>query len=206
MRAWMFFVTLIFALLGMYYAGRNATVAAFPERKWVPATKSEEEKRVIRGRTPMETASKFLESSKLEIPEHYELRPEVTRTPLGPLVTYEVYQDGIPILGMRIELRMNRDMELVESDLEYRALPKADTDPRLSPEEVAEAARSRYQFVVDPAYGQHVGKVLVARSETEAPELAYVIPMNCGRLGSCQAVLRANDGQLLARSYSRGEF
>lgn len=188
----------------------SPSIASLPMAISEGATQRVAQVKSVSGRTPLEAAAKFLESNSnvLNVREYHELKPHVTRTPLGSRVVYDVYQDGVPIVGMQIRLRMNREMEIDEIENGYRALDKVDVDPKLTPSEAFDRVSEGRNFSPTAETFAFAGKIIFVRENAETPELAYVMPVQkCGaRASHCQLVIRANDGQLLARSVARAEF
>jgi len=164
----------------------------------------------IGGRTPLEVGENFLalQRAKIELRDYHELVPQVSRTPLGPRIIYQIRQDGVPIIGMNLRLRLNRELEVIEFENRYRPIHKIEIDAPLKPEEVLERVADRYRFAPTSETLAFATKVIFAKEGDSIPELAYTMPMSrCGpRSPHCQVVFRASDGQLLARSVARAEF
>lgn len=163
---------------------------------------------VISGDSPLEVTRKYLDDHReeLQLQEHHALKPEEYRSPLGSSVRYQVYQEGLPVIGVSIGFRLDRNLRIVEVENEYRPLEKADlNEPAMPPAQLAEEAAERYGLVADAA-GVDSGRVLYAHPASLKPQVAVTVPMKeptkHGR--GVLMLLRASDGQLLQRTYSRG--
>jgi len=161
------------------------------------------------GRSAREVADKFIEAHRetWQIQAHHELRGDVTDSPMGSRVHYEVYQDGMPVIGLGIDIRLNRDLEVVDVENGYRPLEKADLNGRQLPvEEIVKETSERYKMQPDGEIADAESlKILFASEASTSPEVALVLPLRKG-LQSYQVVIRASDGQLLGRTKSRSEF
>lgn len=165
----------------------------------------------VSGRTSLEVARNFVELHRAEwkLQSHHELVPEVYRSPLGSRVKFAIVQDGIPIIGLALEVRMNRNLEVVGFENEYKPLEKADlSSPTLSVSEVFQGASARLHLEPAPGSEDHVGKILFPVAGAPAPQLAYAVSMKDpeGKARLYQMVFRAADGQVLAKQQSRTEL
>lgn len=163
------------------------------------------------GRTPREAADLFVEAHREEwkIQSHHELRSEVSRSPLGSSVHYDVYQDGIPVVGVGIDIRLDRELRVVDVENGYRPLEKADTSvAQLPVEQIVKEAGDRYAYRAEGPV-ETTSRILFASEAMTSPELAVVVPLikqTDKGVQSYQVVFRATDGQFLGRTKSRSEF
>lgn len=165
------------------------------------------------GSDPVEVTREFLNAHREEwkLQTYHELRPVEHRTPLGSQVKYAVYQDGIPIVGLAIDFRLAANLQILEVDNRYQSLERLDLDSLqiLNEEEISETALGK-QYRPDPGVSNQFSKVLVVVPGQNTPELAYVAAVREQTLDSksrpVKLLLRATDGQILKKSFSRAEF
>ncbi len=216
MKKWLLFLAIaIAASLFLYFqmmAKNSPAMGVFsskaPLLSGLPAARP-----VIRqpgGRTPREVAQNFIDAHREEwkIQPHHELVPEISRFPLGSRVHYQVLQDGIPVVGMGIDVRMDSSLQVVEVQNEYRPLEKADVKgSQLPVGEILKEASQHYAYQPDTnaESAASSNQILFVSEAMTTPELAVVIPLVKGTQ-SYQVVFRASDGQFLGRSKSRSEF
>lgn len=216
MKKWLLFLAVAIAVSVWTYvreqassfgpsAGRkyvpNRRVSALPQRRASMAPI------VVSGDSALEVTKRYLDENReeLRIQEHHAMTAEEFRTPLGTSVTYRFTQDGLPIVGLSLSFRLDRDLRIVEIENEYRPLEKADLDePALPVAQLMAETAERYDLAADPSL--EVGKVLYAHPASLKPHVAVTVPMKePSRHGrGVLMLLRASDGQLLQKSYSRG--
>jgi len=158
--------------------------------------------------SPREIAEEYLVQHRdsLRLQPHHELRPEVYETPIGSTVRYGVFQDGLPIVGIGIEIQLDRDLAITRVNNEYRPLKKADlSEPMLTQEDVLEKVSSR--FVTDSDRVAQSSSLLYVEPGSDQPSLAYSVPVRemGKRSRSMQVLVRASDGQILRKSFSRAD-
>jgi len=138
----------------------------------------------------------------------HELRPSVFQTPLGARVNYQVFQDGLPILGAELHMRLGRD-NVVHLENQYLPLEKVDVNPKdaIDTAQVHELMKVS-NYLPDPSVGTEPAKILVPVQGTNRAELVYVVSARepGGSRRPVQVLLRASDGQVLGKNYSRMEF
>ena len=162
------------------------------------------------GKSPQEIADNYLNNHREEwhIQDYHQLRAELHASPVETTVIYRVYQDQLPVLGMKIEILVGKNLEVKSVQNSYRPVRKVDFshEPFLSAEEVIE--RIPPQFVADGATASHAASVLYVPASTDEPELAYTMPLQEGAPTPhpIHLLLRAADGQLLGRSVPRTAF
>lgn len=156
------------------------------------------------GRSPQEIADNFLGNHREEwhIQEYHQLRSEVHASADETTVTYRVYQDQYPVLGMKISVHVAKNFEVTSVDNTYRPVRKVDIsrEPFLSAEEIIERIPPR--FVADGSTAAKAASVLYVPSSGDEPELAYTMPLNEDgpTPQPVHLLLRAADGELLGRS------
>lgn len=157
----------------------------------------------------VDVANNFLNARRQEwqIQDHHELRPAVHESPLSTEVKYAVYQDGVPIVGLEIRIRIGKGTEVESVDNRYLPLKKVDVNDVLLSEanETVERLRSLGYAVDNKAQGEW-SRVLVPVEGTDVPEVAYVITARDMRRRSVELLVRATDNQILRRMYPRSEF
>jgi len=136
-----------------------------------------------------------------------ELRPQAYDSPVGSRVVYRVYQDRLPILGMEIEIEIDRDNRAQLVRNEYRAVKRVALSKLhvLSVEQILNQGTERLGV---PNVSAAPASVLYLAPQADEPELAYAVSFQGKgvRARGTQALFRATDGQLLARTASRSEF
>jgi len=223
MKKWLLFLAIaIGAALFLFFqmnTGRQPNTVGQNQPKGIHRTlkmvkrepTSREPLKQFGGRTPRETADNYVEAHREEwkLQAHHELRGEVSRSPLGSSVHYDIYQDGLPVVGVGIDIRMNRELQVVEVENGYRPLEKADTHvAQLPVEEIVKVAGDRYAYRADGPV-QTESRILFASEAMTSPQLAVVVPLvkeTDKGVQSYQVVFRATDGQFLGRTISRSEF
>lgn len=162
-----------------------------------------------KSRTALEVADDYIEAKRKEwgIREHHDLVASVFKTPIGARVKYSVFQEGIPIVGLEIRIRLGRDLSIQAVNNKYVPLEKAQIKSHdfLTGREVLENWQSSL-LRPDKTHSRKLDKVLVYLAGNESPELAFVVPGRDRMNRAVQILLRARDGQTLMTSYSRAEF
>ena len=169
---------------------------------------------VIEGETPQEVADNYLKKHRetFNIQPFHAPRSEVFRSPIGSKVRYTFTQSGLPIIGMEIQIRMDSNLVVEKVTNNYRPLKKVDLESldSLSQETMREIAESnQYEEDLGGAKREY-NRVLVPVSGSDTPEVAFVAPVKerlpGNRTRPVQLLLRASDGQVLKKSFSRAEF
>lgn len=161
--------------------------------------------------SPEEIARKYLEDhgEELGLRSYHEMRPSIFQTPLGARVTYQVFQDGVPVIGSEIRLQIGRNHNVMDLDNRYVPLERVDLSAHggLDHGQVQELMRIS-NYLPDPSVGDEPARVLYPVPGTNRAELAYVVSARepSGSRRPIQVLLRASDGQVLGKNVSRAEF
>jgi len=161
----------------------------------------------IRSTRPLEIAKLFLEEHRKEwkLQPHHQFIPQESVNPTGARVRFGVYQEGLPVLGMGIELMVKSNGEVQELSNDYLPLNKwvGDEKEFVSLDTISAALRDKYEL--DPSVA--AGRALVPVPASDNVEPVFVLSGK--RVGSkiSQTILvRATDGQILGKSTPRKEF
>lgn len=140
------------------------------------------------------------------IQDYHTLKPEFFESPLGTKVKYSVFQDGVPVVGLAIELDIGQDRRVTAAENTYLPVKKVDMNqPFLSHEEVI--ARQAGRYTLDESSTAGVSRILYLAPGNDEPELSYVIPVHEAATKTAVSVIfRATDGQVLGKQAGRAEF
>ncbi len=161
--------------------------------------------------SPEEIGQKYLQDhfDELGLKSYHEMRPSIFQTPLGARVTYQVFQDGVPVVGSEIRLQIGRNHDVMDLDNRYVPLERVDLSAHggLDNGQVQELMRVS-NYLPDPSVGDEPARVLYPVPGTNRAELAYVVSARepSGSRRPIQVLLRASDGQVLGKNVSRAEF
>jgi Zn-dependent metalloprotease len=139
-----------------------------------------------------------------QIRPYHDLRPTTTQSGQGASVKYDVYQDGLAIMGMQIRVEVSADLQVTGVNNQYRPLARADLGQSvMSPDEVLDTVSDRY---VADAEGHSPSNILISGASQEL-ELAYLIPLRTkGENGQAvQVLFRASDGRELGPQSQVGQ-
>ena len=129
------------------------------------------------GRTPHEIAEDYFNNHREEwhIQDYHHFRSRDVITPEETTVTYRAYQDDYPLIGMKIDIHVGKNLEVTAVENTYRPVRKADFSHEsfLSTEEVLE--RIPAGFVADNNTALRAASVLFVSPGAEEPELAYTM-------------------------------
>ncbi len=160
--------------------------------------------------TPQAITDRYLmeHGEELGLKPWHEMKPSVFQTPLGARVTYQVFQDGLPILGAELRMRLGRD-NVVHLESQYLPFERADVNPvsAIGTAQVQDLMKAS-NYLPDPSVGTEPARILIPVQGTNRAELAYVVSARepGGSRRPVQILLRASDGQVLGKNYSRMEF
>lgn len=141
------------------------------------------------------------------IQSYHELRPEVTRDPLGATVVYQIYQDGIPVGGMTIRMRFSREQQLEQVDNGYRPIEYLSVKDAGSPAQTMDAYRgSASGNVFGLLENQEQVAPVIWVSEAGESSIAYGLRAMDKHRRPVTVFARAGDGQVLSVAYARQEF
>jgi hypothetical protein len=127
-------------------------------------------------------------------------------SPLGDTFVYEFSQGDIPVVGMRIRLRVGLDGEAMEEENTYKAIPLVE-DLDLSAADIQLVLQNK-----NPRYSvqelREKNQVIFVRENLNQGELAFSIQAmdSSSNNRPTQLLVRASDGKLLQRSVGRSEF
>lgn len=145
------------------------------------------------------------------IQSYHQLALQSVRSPLGTRVSYQVYQDDIPLIGMQIDLMVSRSGRIRILSNEYHPVEKVQIDSRewLGIEEILNGQGSVFRLNPDfPA--KHTERVKIWVSPySPRPELVYVVSVLDEKQKQKmpgQALFSVTTGQLVARHFPRSEF
>jgi hypothetical protein len=161
--------------------------------------------------SPLEIAEKYLKdhAEEMGLKDYHEMRASVFQTPLGAKVSYQVFQDGIPVVGSEIRLQIGRDQTVMDVDNRYLPVERVEISgvSALSSAQVQDLMQVS-NYLPDPSVGGDPAQVIFPVPGPHRAELAYVVAARepSGLRRPVQVVLRAADGQVLGKNVSRMEF
>ena len=167
--------------------------------------------RAITVDSPLEIAEQYLRShtEDLGLRPYHEFRPTVFQNPLGARVSYQVYQDGLPVVGSELRLQIGRNQDVIDIDNRYVAIEKVQVREAdyLTQTQLQELVRVS-NYLPDPSVGTDPSRVIFPLPGSTSGELAYVVSARepAGSRRPVQILLRATDGQVLGKTFSRMEF
>jgi len=134
--------------------------------------------------------------------EYHELRGEEYPGPMGTEVRYKVYQDGLEVMGLELRVEVDSAGATAETGNNYLPMGRADlSQPELAPDEaVRRSGIVEETDVASAAMSAH--RVLFAGSGSDEPEVGFSVSFD-GDTGASSAIVRAADGQPLARNFAR---
>lgn len=161
--------------------------------------------------SPLEIAEKYLRAhtDELGLRPYHEFRPAVFQNPLGARVSYQVYQDGVPVVGSELRLQIGKNQDVIDVDNRYVALERVvlKEGNYLTGPQLQELVRVS-NYLPDPSGLGDPSRVIFPLPGSTSGELAYVISARepSGSRRPVQILLRATDGQVLGKTFSRMEF
>lgn len=163
------------------------------------------------GDSALEIANEYLSQMKVEfgIMPYHDLSPQVSKNPLGTRIRYSISQNGVPIHGYNLWLTVDAKTGSIDesaNDLKYEPVDEIDLDLEeyLDRDELIETLNTD---TFHPAQNQKIRKVLFVPPQSPAPVMAFVVQGRDPRRNSnIQIMVRASDGQILRKYYSRKEF
>jgi hypothetical protein len=136
----------------------------------------------------------------LNIQSYHQVEKVDSETPMGKTVNYHFQQQGIPIIGMEVVVEMKgRQVNVVKNN--YRPIAEVDLNEKfMTLEEIMQKTElDKKQYSLELA-----SKIIYIADHQKKGELAYVLPVYDSRQGkTLQAIFRARDGQILAKTYGR---
>lgn len=143
---------------------------------------------------------------ELNLQDHHHLRPQVFSSPLGSTVRFDVYQDGLPLLGAYIDVEMDADRQISSMTSHYEPYERVETETKevLSMEEIRTKLPVRYGSLA----GEAPSLMLLPSGAGSNVELVYVMRFSDKEQNGrpVQILFRATDGQILRKSMARTEF
>ncbi len=177
-------------------APRQAAIA-IPGRRALAAAQSVIET-LTSSETPEKIAAKYLEENRVNwgVQEHHEIRADLSATGSEGPIRFSVYQAGVPVWGMKFEVKVGANGEVEDVQANYRPISEADlSQPRLKHEELAEALEAEYE--IDKTGPPATAVVFSGGSDAEAVPALVMTLKNKTSNTSGQALVRMSDGQVL---------
>ena len=159
------------------------------------------------------SANQFiLNNPKLfSIQKHHQLAVKTSSNPLGTHVSYQVYQDGFAILGMNIDLIVNRVglVRLVSN--QYRPIDRVKVDQAnwLTVPEIFQDQTIKFKLSSERSEEEKDNVAIWISPNSSQPELVYVVSVvdtQQKQKVPGQALFSVTTGQLIARHFPRSEF
>lgn len=160
---------------------------------------------------PSEDAYRFLNQHRQEwrIQDYHDLKPQLYTTPLGTQVSYQVFQEGLPILGMKIVLQVDNHHEVTVIENGYEPVARVSLDfPEVTRSELESWVSSHgYRIANESDNGKRL--MLHHRKGNDAVDPVYGLTVNSPTTGdgkqTFQILVRATDGQILGRTHPRAD-
>ena len=192
---------------------REASLASIPERRTTAVTPAVAIAEEDLGETEARrVADEHIEAMRDQwgIKPYHDLHWENTySSPLGRVVKYKVYQGDLPLVGMDVEVRVNREAKVADTAVHYTPVEEADlSQPSLTEQDILDSVSNRYEAVS----GSTATPVLFIPTSAVAsfgPELAIAMTVRRRDVAGSepvQAIFRARDGQILDLTVARAEF
>jgi hypothetical protein len=147
-------------------------------------------------------AERYLNERREEwkVRSYHEMHAQVFVTPLGATVKFTPFQDNLPVVGMDLELSVDRQLKVSLANSSYRPVPRVETRPEISVEEAMEKISD--QFTAE-GEGHGATPVIFLPAGMENAELAYVVQARDKNKRSANVTLRANDARVISVEYAR---
>lgn len=163
-------------------------------------------------KSAFEATKRFIleNNQKYPIQEYHQLKGEIITTPMGALVSYKVFQEDLPVIGMQLDFRVSRTGKVSEVFNGYRPISKIEPSvtEKLSLNRILRIQESDYQLAEGESTSQEKALIWVTPGSSFA-QLGYVVSVVSKTKPSKvpeQAIFSVTTGQLLARELSRSEF
>lgn len=154
---------------------------------------------------------KYIEAHReeLQLQAYHSLKSNVSTSPLGASIAYQIYQGEYPIVGMEIRLRLNRDNQVLEVNNGYRPVANVDLtgEEYLSVPEAGQ--RIPLRFIKDETQGSVLNAVReLVSHEGEEPELVYGFSMidKEDNFKPVTLLVKARTGEIISKNLARDEF
>lgn len=177
-------------------APRQAAIA-IPGRRALAAAQTVIET-LTSNTTPEKIAAKYLEENRENwgVQEHHEIRADLSAVGAEGPIRFSVYQAGIPVWGMKFEVKIGANGEVEDVQANYRPISEADlSQPRLKHEELAEALEAEYE--IDRTGPPATAVVFSGGNDAEAVPALVMTLKDKNSNTSRQALVRLSDGQVL---------
>ncbi|NBT58440.1 hypothetical protein EBT16_06615 [bacterium] len=194
-KSWLFIPILFF----WFFYQKESSESIFPVR-------DEKSVEVLPVKAIKQTGAKFETIEQLKIQEHHEVQRESFDSPLGKTIVYSFSQGGIPILGMAIRMRQESNGTLVEEENTYRPIPPIPVNRQVLEEQANLIKENSSRYDLSSLSPESL--VILVREGIDGGELAFTAT-STDKLRSnhpVQVVVRADDGKILRKSFSRKEF
>jgi hypothetical protein len=148
---------------------------------------------------------------RFPIQQYHHLKGETLKSPLGTLVSYKVYQDGVPIVGLQLDFRVNSRNQVLELFNGYQPVAemKLEPDRWLTIERVVALQSLRYKKVEHTLKNMEKPNIIWVEPGSNRVHWGYVlevVDVLQKRKVPEQAIFSDTTGQLLVRELSRSEF
>jgi hypothetical protein len=161
----------------------------------------------IRSTRPIEIARLYLEEHRKQwkLQDHHQFVPQESMSPLGSRVRFGIYQDGIQVLGMGIELMVKSTGEVREISNDYVPLHRWTGDVKDFVSEDSISAKLKDSYELDSSVP--ISRALVPVPVSHDVEAVLVVSAKkIGRSETQTLLVRASDGQILNKAVPRKEF
>lgn len=137
--------------------------------------------------------------------EEHRLKGTVSKSPIGAIVSYDVYHDNMPIIGMRIEVRLDNALTVAGSNWNYRPidLPSVEEGGQPLYDEMVSRMPSGFQLRAD---GSKFSEVIYEIPNQGRGEHSVVVPAINQFQVPVNLIVRASDGALLSVEMPRYEI
>lgn len=156
----------------------------------------------------MAIANQFVEAHREEwrLQPYHELRAAVFESPFSAKVAYQVYQDNLPIIGMRIVVEVDRNRKAILFESNYRSVERLDVS-RVEAMTELDLIRGLGERYEERREVKELTQALNLVDARNVPDLVFVVRVLDRSLNQpAQLVLRATDGQLVQKSFAKKEF
>lgn len=158
----------------------------------------------ISGEAPLlQTAIRYLNSKKEEwkIQGYHELRPKEISLPIGSKVIFSVFQEGVPVLDQEIQILVSKRGRVLSVQNQYRALEKADLSQK---NDFSSLKNLSQKFEI--LSGETMSAYLYVIPGLSKPEVVFPVSVKNTKGDREELLVRASDGEIVAKSQPRKEF
>lgn len=153
----------------------------------------------------LRAADNYLASQNTRrITEEHRAVGRVTRSPLGSVVRYDIYQGLLPVVGMRIEVHVDHALKVTKTDWNYRPIAAVELEeggPALY-DHVKSRLPNGYELRKDRS---GYSEIIYELFQQGRGEHAVVVPVVNEHKIPMSLILRASDGAVLGAEMPRYE-